>query len=121
MTKGRLLKLVLDNLPINRCIDNFLFNTVKNRSRQQIYITGNKIALNTLDKDDYLFIQSSGYITHFMKCKDKGPIIDKTNGEREISVKDITKLNNPVKSKYPGQGYNKLTEHDIKDILISGY
>ena len=56
-----------------------------------------------------------------MKCKDKGPIIDKTNGEREISVKDITKLNNPVKSKYPGQGYNKLTEHDIKDILISGY
>lgn len=121
MTKGRLLKFVLDYLPVNSSMDNFLFNIVTNRPRQQIYITGNKIALHTLNVDDYLFVQSSGYITHYMKCNNEGPIIDNSNGEREISVKDISKLKNPVKSKYSGQAFNKLTEHDIREIITSGY
>ena len=121
MTKGRLFKFMLNGLPINGNMDNFLFNIVKNRPRNQIYITGNKVALNSLDKEDYIFIQSENHITHFMKCKNGGPVLDKTTNEREISVKDIKKLRNPVKSIYKGQGYNKLNIDQIKSILISGH
>ena len=118
MSKGRLFKFMIDTLPINNSMDNFLFNIVKNRPRQEIYITGNKVKINSLKKDDYIFIQSNGYITHYMRCKDDGPIFYNNNKDREISVKDIKKISNPIKSHFIGQGYNKLNEDEIKNILI---
>lgn len=122
MSKGRLFKFIIDIIPINNNMDHFLFNIVKNRPKQQIYITGNKVAINSMDKNDYIFIQSGGYITHFMKCSANGPIevLNDNQKQREIYVENITKLNNPVKSIFPGQGYNKLNDNEIKDIIRKG-
>ena len=56
MSKGRIIKLFLNDLPINASMDNFLFNIVKNRTRNQFYITQENIKLNSLKKNDYIFI-----------------------------------------------------------------
>tara|TARA_B100000768_G_C11280089_1_gene378060 strand:+ start:3401 stop:3721 length:321 start_codon:yes stop_codon:yes gene_type:complete len=101
-------------------MENYLNNIVMNRDRQEIYLTPGKVANMSLDENDYIFIQSNGYLTHNMKCKKKGPI--KINGKIEISVKDITTLNIPKKSSdisssFQGQAFTKLNDKDIKDIL----
>ena len=71
--KGRIFKFRLDDETINHDMDNFLFNIVKNRQRNQIYLTKGRVALNTLEENDYIFIQSKSKITHYMRCNSQGP------------------------------------------------
>ena len=97
---GRIFKFRLDNETINHDMDNFLFNIVKNRQRNQIYLTKGRVALNTLEENDYIFIQSKNKITHYMKCNSQGP---KKYDRIEISVKDIKKFEVPKESKFKGK------------------
>jgi len=55
--KGRLLKLKLNHDPINNDLDNFIFNIVLNRPNNNINITKGKIKVNSIDVNDYIFIQ----------------------------------------------------------------
>ena len=55
--KGRIFKFRLDDETINHDMDNFLFNIVKNRQRRQIYLTKGRVGFNTLEENDYIFIQ----------------------------------------------------------------
>ena len=113
--KGSIFKFRLDDETINNDMDNFLFNIVKNRQRNQLYLTKGRVAFNTLEENDYIFIQSNGKITHYMKCNSQGP---KKYDKIEISVKDIEKLEIPIRSIYKGQGYNKLSEEQVIELLI---
>ena len=121
MSKGRIIKLFFNDLPINGCMDNFLFNIVKNRTRNQFYITEENIKLNSLKKDDYIFIQHNDYITHYMKCQKNGPILDEITKTKEISVKDITKIKYPVKSNNYMEQSSELNLKQINDILTIGH
>ena len=116
--KGSIFKFRLDDETINNDMDNFLFNIVKNRQRNQLYLTKGRVAFNTLEENDYIFIQSNGKITHYMKCNSQGP---KKYDKIEISVKDIEKLEIPIRSIYKGQGYNKLSEEQVIELLINIY
>lgn len=113
--KGRIFKFKLDDETINNDMDNFLFNIVKNRQRNQLYLTKGRVAFNTLEENDYIFIQSKNKITHYMKCNSQGP---KKYDRIEISVKDIKKFEVPKESKFKGQGYNKLSEEQVIELLI---
>lgn len=115
--KSRIFKFKLDTDPIYNDMDNFLFNIVSNRTDTQIYLSKGRVALLSLNIDDIIFIQSNGYITHYMKCKKMGPIV--YNDTIQISVKEIEKFNIPIKSQYKGQGYNILDENMTKELLIN--
>ena len=52
--KGRIFKFRLDDKIINNNMDNFLFNIVNNRQRNQIYLTSGRVAFNTLEENDYI-------------------------------------------------------------------
>ena len=113
--KGRIFKFRLDDKTINYDMDNFLFNIVKNRDRNQIYLSKGRVKNESINVGDYIFIQSKNQITHYMRCKECGP--NKNKEDIEISVKDITKLIKPIKSDYLGQGYNKLSEREVLNLL----
>ena len=112
---GRLLKFKLDTIPIDGNMDNFLNNIVMNRERHQMYISKGRIAIDSINENDYIFIQSNGFITHYGLCERKGPQI--INENIELSIKNIVKFSVPVKSRFRGQGYNKLDITDISSIL----
>ena len=114
--KGRIFKFRLETEPINNDMDNFLFNIVLKRNRQQIFLSKGRVLKNSLLENDYIFIQSNGLITHYMKCKSQGPLT--VDQEIEISVKDIIKISNPIKSTFKGQGYNNLNRDDLNKLLI---
>jgi hypothetical protein len=114
--KGRLFKFKLETEPINGNIDNFLNNIVSKRENKEIYLPNGRVAINSINENDYIFIQSNGYINHYMKCNEKGPT-KKDENEVEISVKEIKKFNKPIKSTYKGQGFNILNESNIKELL----
>ena len=113
--RGRIFKFKLSPNPINGNMDNFLFNIVMNRPNKSIYLTKGKVKENSLNKNDYIFIQSNGILTHYMKCADNGPFGSFDN--IQIKVKDIIKLNEPIKSKFKGQGYNWLDKDDINNLI----
>ena len=121
MSKGRIIKLFLNDLPINASMDNFLFNIVKNRTRNQFYITQENIKLNSLKINDYIFIQDNDYITHYMKCQKNGPILDEVTKTKEISVKDITKIKYPIKSNNYMEKSPELNLKQINEILTNGH
>jgi hypothetical protein len=112
---GRIFKFRLETEPISGNIDNFLDNIVKCRKRNQIFLSKGRVALGSILQNDLIFIQTNGYLTHYMECSKQGPEIIDNN--IEISVTNIIKLAKPVKSKYKGQGYNKLSKSDISEIL----
>ena len=112
---GRIFKFKLETEPIFGNMDNFLDNIVKYRERKQIYLSKGRVALGSILQNDLIFIQSNGYLTHYMECSKQGPTIIDDN--IEISVENIKKFEKPIKSKYTGQGYNKLTKCDINEIL----
>ena len=113
--KGRIFKFVLHESTINYDMDNFLFNIVPCRENNQIYLTKGRVRNESIDEDDYIFIQSENKITHYMRCNERGPII---NGNKiEISVKDIVKFHTPKESRYYGEGFNILSDRQVKALL----
>ena len=113
--KGRVFKLKLNSY--NGDMDNFLFNEVQNRDNTQIYLSKGRVKNNDLDIDDYIFIQSEGKITHYMKVRQQGPFLLEGDEESQISVKDITKVEPSFKSDFKGQGYNKLEHFEVISLL----
>ncbi len=113
--KGRVFKLKLNSY--NGDMDNFLFNEVQNRDNTQIYLSKGRVKNNDLDIDDYIFIQSEGKITHYMKVRQQGPFLLEGDEESQISVKDITKVEPSFKSDFKGQGYNKLEHFEVINLL----
>ena len=109
--KGRIFKFRLDTSPINGDMGHFIHNIVMNRDNKLFYL---KESSMSIDENDYIFIQSNVYFTHYMRYNEKGPV---GINDIDISLKDINTLNKPIKSIYKGQGYNKLNEEDIKKIL----
>ena len=95
--QGRIFKFRLDKAPINGDMGHFLHNIVMNRDRHQIILSKGRVASMSIDENDYIFIQSNGYFTHYMRCREKGPV---GINDIDISVKDITTLNRPIKSIY---------------------
>ena len=115
--KGRIFKLRLNTKNIDGDMDNFLFNVVQYRDNTHIYLSKGRVKNNDLDIDDYIFIQSEGKITHYMKVRQQGPFLREGDEESQISVKDINKVEYSFKSDYKGQGYNKLDYYQVTSLL----
>ena len=115
--KGRIFKLRLNAKNIDGDMDNFLFNKVQNRDNTHIYLSKGRVKNYDLDIDDYIFIQSEGKITHYMKVRQRGPFLREGDEESQISVKDINKVEPSFKSDFKGQGYNKLEHFEVISLL----
>ena len=122
--KGRLLKLKLNHDPINNDLDNFIFNIVLKRPNNNINITKGKLKVNSIDVNDYIFIQVENVITHYMLCKIKGPIFNSLSNKCELSIKNPLKLEVPINKKdfeifndTNGQSYSHLTSKHIDFIF----
>jgi hypothetical protein len=119
--KGRIFKFNPKNEPINGNMDNFLNNIVMNRDNTQIILTdkyggiSRSVAYNSIDENDIIFIQSYGYITHYMYCNIKGPNLK--NNRKEISIKNINKIEKPIYSRYRNQTFNILDKDTVNTLL----
>jgi hypothetical protein len=120
--KGRIFKFNPNVEPINGNMSNFLYNIVTNRPNQVMYLTGKNgkpsrnVAYNSINENDIILIQSKALITHYMYCNKQGPNLN-INGEKEISVKDIKTLKNPISSPYLNQSFNILNKEVVIKLL----
>ena len=103
-------------------IDDFLLKTVPSRSPPEIYLTGNKIRKNSMSKDNFVFFQKEGIISHYTTLREDGPISNSDpNFPILIRVNPVIKMEKPIISYEKGirgQSYNKIDEDMIKDLLI---
>lgn len=115
--QGRVIKFTnhIDN------IDDFINNIVYLRPNNEIYLSANKIKLNSCNEGDFIFFQKEGIISHYTTLKTSGP---KINHDIEypckISINNVVKMENPINSfeyNIKGQGYNKLLDSNIKTLL----
>ena len=117
---GRVVKFDLDYIG---SIDNFINNVVYQRQNNDVYLKKGKIKINCLNKDDFIFFQSNGFISHYTTLSNDGPTLrDNVTDEFpvKISINNVIKMNTPIKSEdyeIYGQGYNKLNNENIKDLL----
>ena len=114
--KGRIFKLLLDEDPINNDMNNFLYNIVLKRNKHEIYLSSGKVKKNSINVNDYIFIQSKGIITHKMQCEEIGPVNNPNNNNVYISVKNIVTAKNEIKGKR-GQGYDILDYVQTKEYI----
>ena len=115
--KARLRKFILSTEPINNDMDNFLYNIVMSREKQAFYLNS-QIGIGALNKDDLIFIQTEGYITHYCTCKEKGPILINNNrNDRQLSINKPIKFKKPINSyielNIRGQAWNILNSEQI--------
>ena len=119
---GRVIKFNLDYIG---SIDSFINDVVYQRQNKDIYLKPRKIKLNSLNKDDLIFFQSNGYISHYTSLSEDGPTLRHNVTEEfpvKISINNVIKMDTPLNSEeYQifGQGYNKLSDEMIKELLAN--
>jgi hypothetical protein len=99
--------------------------SVNNSPDKEIYINGNKVKQNSMHVDDLIFICVNGDLLYSCRAACNGPYFDYDEGCPTIHVKDITRLNNPVRwSNYPelfnvaGPAWTKISDEQV-DFIYS--
>jgi hypothetical protein len=94
---------------------------VNSRHNKEIYINGNKVKQNSMHVDDLIFICVNGDLLYSCRAASNGPYDN--NGQTVIHVKDITRLQNPVRwSNYPelsnvaGPAWTKISDEQVDFI-----
>jgi hypothetical protein len=89
-----------------------------------MHITKGKLKINSINEDDYIFIQIDGIITHYMRCAINGPNYNNVLNTYDISIKTPIKLNHPIQSSNheelsntKGHSFSILTNNNINFIL----
>ena len=97
--------------------------SVNNSPDKEIYINGNKVKQNSMHVDDLIFICVNGDLLYSCRAACNGPYFDYDEGCPTIHVKDITRLNNPVRwSNYPelsnvaGPAWTKISDEQVDFI-----
>jgi hypothetical protein len=95
--------------------------SVNSRHNKEIYINGNKVKQNSMSVDDLIFICVNGDLLYSCRAASNGPYDN--NGQTVIHVKDITRLQNPVRwSNYPelsnvaGPAWTKISDEQVDFI-----
>ena len=109
--KGRVFKFTPSGLG-HSSIDEYMNNEALLRNPFPfIHISPNKIKQNSLNKNDYIFIQFKGRITHYVRC-----VENINTNTTEICFKNLIKLRVPLPPT-PGQGYTILNDEQITNYL----
>ena len=98
-------------------------NMVNSRPNKEIFMSGNKISKNSMHVDDLIFICVNGDLLYSCRAACDGPYDKGFPKQIEIHVKDITRLDNPVRwSNYPelsnvaGPAWTKISGEQVDFI-----
>ena len=98
---------------------------VNNRHNKEIVMIGNKVSKNSMRVDDMIFICVNGDIVYYCRAASNGPYDNGVPGQTEICLKDIERLDNPVRwSNYPelfnvaGPAWTKISDEQV-DFIYS--
>jgi hypothetical protein len=97
---------------------------VNNRPNKEIFISGNKVSKNSMNVNDLEFICVNGDLLYSCRAACVGPYNNGVPGQTEICLKDIVRLENPVRwSNYPelfnvaGPAWTNLSQDQVNFIF----
>jgi hypothetical protein len=95
------------------------------RPNKEIYMTGNKVSKNSMRVDDIILICVNGDLLYYCRAACDGPYFNGVPGQTMICLKDIERLDNPVRwSNYPelsniaGPAWTKISDEQV-DFIYS--
>ena len=105
-------------------IHTFMDMVNNRRPNKEIYMSGNKVSKNSMRVDDIIFICVNGDLLYSCKAACVGPYNNGVPGQTEICLKDIVRLENPVRwSNYPelfnvaGPAWTNLSQDQVNFIF----
>lgn len=106
-------------------IHTFMDMVNNERPNKEIVMIGNKVRWYSMRVDDMIFICVNGDIVYYCRAASNGPYDNGIPGQTEICLKDIERLDNPVRwSNYPelsniaGPAWTKISDEQV-DFIYS--
>ena len=106
-------------------IHTFMEMVNNRRPNKEIYMSGNKVSKNSMHVDDIIFICVNGEILYYCRAACVGPYDNGVAGQTEICLKDIERIQNPVRwSNHPelsnvaGPAWTKISDEQV-DFIYS--
>jgi hypothetical protein len=104
-------------------IHTFMDMVNSGRPNKEIYMSGNKVRKNSMYPGEMIFICVNGELLYFCRAACVGPYFDGVIGETTFRLKDIERLDNPVRwSNHPelsnisGPAWTKLSDEQVDFI-----
>jgi hypothetical protein len=96
---------------------------VNNRPNKEIFMSGNKVTKNSMFPGELIFICVNGELLYFCRAACVGPYFDGVIGQTTFRLKDIERLDNPVRwNNYPelsniaGPAWTKISDEQVDFI-----
>ena len=97
---------------------------VNNRPNKEIFIAGKKVKKNILCVNDLIFIGSNGNLVYSCRAACNGPYDNGVPGQTELRLKDIVRLENPVRwnnhlelTNIKGHAWTNLKDEQVEFIF----
>ena len=97
---------------------------VNNRPNKEIFIVGKKVKKNILCVNDLIFIGSNGKLVYSCRAACNGPYDNGVPGQTELCLKDIVRLENPVRwnnhlelTNIKGHAWTNLKDEQVEFIF----